>query len=77
MIKDDNTIIPELPKDPTSAELPTTNVFLTLCATASAERDRWAEAINEYHQCETKQVTTINEGRDFVATVKEEDEEYD
>jgi len=42
VIKDNNTIIPELPKEYTDAELPTDNVWITLCSTTSAERDSWA-----------------------------------
>ena len=42
VIKDNNTIIPELPKEFTDPNLPTENVWITLCATTSAERDSWA-----------------------------------
>jgi len=57
--------------------LPTENVWITLCATTSAERDSWTSAINEYHQCEIKPVVAVNEGRDFLKTLKDEDEEFE
>ena len=77
VIKNNNTIIPELPKEYSDANLPTEDVWITLCATTGAERDSWAQAINEYHQCEIKPIVAVNEGRDFMKTLKDEDEEFE
>jgi len=32
---------------------------LTLCAADGEERSRWIKAINEFHMCEVKPVTTV------------------
>lgn len=46
-------------KDPAAVELNTLNVLVTLCASDDKERQAWMNAIDNFHTCEVKVITTV------------------
>lgn len=47
-------------KDPAAVELNTLNVLVTLCASDDKERQAWMNAIDNFHTCEVKVITTVD-----------------
>lgn len=65
-------------KNPAAAELNTANVLVTLCASDDKERQAWMNAIDNFHTCEVKVITTVaNQSTNFVKNIKDEDEEVE
>lgn len=80
VVEGDNSIPFKTEKEFTAlpSEYEKHNIKLTLCATLSAVRDSWANAINTFHNCEVKKLNVLAEdNKDFMKTIKDQDEDYE